>query len=56
MTSSCCGESSLEEKVKDPEFVRKLTEKVYALWLKDLQIEKERRHTFMSKRRWSMQR
>ena len=53
MASSCCGDSDLQEKVKSPEFVQKLTEKVYALWLKDLQIERERRRAFMLKHSWS---
>ena len=51
MSSSCCGDSSRQEKVKSPEFVQKLTEKVYALWLKDLQIERERQRAFRSKQR-----
>ena len=53
MSDSGCGGSSSQEKVKSPEFVQKLTEKVYALWLRDLQIERERRRAFGAKRSWS---
>ena len=45
-----------QQDVNSPEFVRKLVDKVYALWLRDLQIERERRRPFGSKQNGSMKR
>lgn len=54
--TSSSGDSAKQEKANSPEFVQKVAEKVYALWLKDLQIERERRHSFGSRQNWSKRR
>ncbi len=45
-----------QQDVHSPEFVQKVTDKVYALWLKDLQIERERRQAFRVKSTWGKRR
>lgn len=41
-TDNSVATSRLEQDSNAPEFIRELTEKVYALWLRDLQLERER--------------
>ena len=49
MGNSAYGDSSQGKEGIPPEILQKVTEKVYALWLKDLQIERERKQAFMPK-------
>jgi hypothetical protein len=49
MAGSSSGSGAQNDDVT-PELVQKVVDRVYALWLKDLQIERERRQGFGSKR------
>lgn len=53
MAGSSSDSSTQQKNINSSEFIQKLTDKVYALWLRDLKIEKERRQTFGSRQNWS---
>jgi hypothetical protein len=56
MAGSSDGSETTKTNRLSPELVQKVADKVYALWLRDLQIERERQRMALSPQNWSKRR